>query len=642
MADDDDWEEVPLDRVSPILLFVISMLAFYFQAMVTEERFVPALNIIATRLSISDDVAGATLMAAGASAPELFSNFVSIFVTHSALGMGTIVGSEIFNQLVICAGAIFAAKNKTLILDPIIVMRDVFFYFLSLILLLWALSDRRAVDDDEENQHVFISRFHAGSLLVCYCLYVVVCANFNKWVNGSGTQEDDNSYLHYEAFEAKVPSELERPQLKKHVSLRKITPTMPFVRSFMREPTENFHIMKEVKSLDDGNVEMSSGQQIIQATSSIVTELYDLSDSKSFDIDQNKTSSCTPVPSLYLLDQFAPALTEIAGIEDIVRKDDSLSLYLWQRSSFYDKAKIDIHAWQLRWFTFCYNKIITLPDRRDVIDGVDNIYMLPLMHSFEIDESRLLIKVITDHKDYIFLAPTDAIFAAATRRFEELLQIPVIEMQYSTEISADTNDFHESMIHYPHGGSFLKKVFHIILLPIKAFIHFGIPDVRKTSAVPFSKAVISAILSVLFLIGGSYTMVATLDALAHDLNIPEAVMGATFSAAGTSLPNLIASQMAARQGLGNMAISNVFGSNTFNILIALGLPWFIYSCMNGGYYSELSDEGIAESIFVMALALAVFIILIISSKFQLRLWHAYFFYFLYFTFVFDYVGRCFI
>ncbi len=188
--------------------------------------------------------------------------------------------------------------------------------------------------------------------------------------------------------------------MKKHVSLRKVTSTMPFVRSFMREPTENFHTFKEGKFADDGDVEMSLGQQVLESTSSVVTELYTVSDSKSsFDVDQHKTSSCTTESSLYLLDQFAPALTEIAGIEDIVRKDESLGLYLWQRSSFYDKAKIDIHAWQLRWFTFCYNKIISLPHRRDIVDGVDDIYMLPLMNSFEMDESRLLIKVLTDHKD---------------------------------------------------------------------------------------------------------------------------------------------------------------------------------------------------------------------------------------------------
>lgn len=69
------------------------------------------MNVIANYFNIPDDVAGATLMAAGASSPELFSSFVSLFITHSALGLGTIVGSEIFNQLIICAGAVFAGKT---------------------------------------------------------------------------------------------------------------------------------------------------------------------------------------------------------------------------------------------------------------------------------------------------------------------------------------------------------------------------------------------------------------------------------------------------------------------------------------------------------------------------------------------------
>jgi Ca2+/Na+ antiporter len=33
---------------------------------------------------------GATLMAAGASSPELFSSFVALFITHSAMGLGTV------------------------------------------------------------------------------------------------------------------------------------------------------------------------------------------------------------------------------------------------------------------------------------------------------------------------------------------------------------------------------------------------------------------------------------------------------------------------------------------------------------------------------------------------------------------------
>ena len=66
--------------------------------------FVPALNVLCDKLNMPDDVAGATFMAAGASSPEMFAAFVSLFITHTSLGIGTIIGSEIFNHLCICAG----------------------------------------------------------------------------------------------------------------------------------------------------------------------------------------------------------------------------------------------------------------------------------------------------------------------------------------------------------------------------------------------------------------------------------------------------------------------------------------------------------------------------------------------------------
>jgi len=110
MSNDDEYEEED-HNASFLVLFLVSAVSFWLQAVITEERFVPALNVISKRLKISDDVAGATLMAAGASSPELMAALLSIFITHSALGMGTIVGSEIFNQLVISAGAILAGKS---------------------------------------------------------------------------------------------------------------------------------------------------------------------------------------------------------------------------------------------------------------------------------------------------------------------------------------------------------------------------------------------------------------------------------------------------------------------------------------------------------------------------------------------------
>lgn len=59
------------------------------------------------------------------------------------------------------------------------------------------------------------------------------------------------------------------------------------------------------------------------------------------------------------------------------------------------------------------------------------------------------------------------------------------------------------------------------------------------------------------------------------MNIPDSVMGLTFLAAGTSVPEAVSSVIVTSQGHGAMGISNSIGSNTFDILLCLGLPWFI-------------------------------------------------------------------
>lgn len=166
-----------------LLMTFIAIVSFWAQATVTEERFVPALNVIANEYNIPSDIAGATLMAAGASSPELFSSFVALFVTHSALGLGTIVGSEIFNQLIITAGAIFASRSGKLQLDKAIVIREVGFYGLSILLLFIALDVRRPADDDVlDDEHIFIAFWDACMLFGGYLAYVAVCANMDRIV----------------------------------------------------------------------------------------------------------------------------------------------------------------------------------------------------------------------------------------------------------------------------------------------------------------------------------------------------------------------------------------------------------------------------------------------------------------------------
>lgn len=52
---------------------------------------------------MSNDVAGATFMAAATSAPELFVNCIGTFITEGDIGIGTIVGSAVFNILAVAA-----------------------------------------------------------------------------------------------------------------------------------------------------------------------------------------------------------------------------------------------------------------------------------------------------------------------------------------------------------------------------------------------------------------------------------------------------------------------------------------------------------------------------------------------------------
>ena len=82
-------------------------------------------------------------------------------------------------------------------------------------------------------------------------------------------------------------------------------------------------------------------------------------------------------------------------------------------------------------------------------------------------------------------------------------------------------------------------------------------------------------------------------------------MGITFLAAGTSVPDTIASVMVARNGYGDMAVSNSIGSNVFDILLGLGLPWFLSTTIN-----PQGDESNTVSSLMLSLKLMLDFILL--------------------------------
>ena len=150
-----------------IVLHVIGVCYMFLGlAIICDDFFVPSLHQISKILQISDDVAGATFMAAGGSAPELFVSIIGVFISMSNVGFGTIVGSAVFNVLfVIGMCAMFSKAILSLTWWPL--LRDCIFYIIALIVLI-------AFFANEE-----IEYWEALILLLIYVSYVIFMA-FNE------------------------------------------------------------------------------------------------------------------------------------------------------------------------------------------------------------------------------------------------------------------------------------------------------------------------------------------------------------------------------------------------------------------------------------------------------------------------------
>jgi cation:H+ antiporter len=81
---------------------------------------------------------------------------------------------------------------------------------------------------------------------------------------------------------------------------------------------------------------------------------------------------------------------------------------------------------------------------------------------------------------------------------------------------------------------------------------------------------VKLVLGLAGLLGGANLMVDAAVALARAFDVPEAVIGATLVAVGTSLPELASTVAAAVRDLGEIAVGNVVGSNVFNLGLVLG------------------------------------------------------------------------
>lgn len=122
------------------------------------------------------------------------------------------------------------------------------------------------------------------------------------------------------------------------------------------------------------------------------------------------------------------------------------------------------------------------------------------------------------------------------------------------------------------------------------------------------RAILFIVLGLVLLVAGSRSMVAGAIQLARAFGISEAVIGLTIVSAGTSLPELSTSLLAAVRRQPDISVGNVVGSNIFNLLAILGVS---------SAAVPISSPGLSGADLAMMLAAALISLPFMWTRFTL-------------------------
>ena len=127
--------------------------------------------------------------------------------------------------------------------------------------------------------------------------------------------------------------------------------------------------------------------------------------------------------------------------------------------------------------------------------------------------------------------------------------------------------------------NFLFGILSIGLLFIIMFIQvkqgsLDISEVEDKGDYSLFISITLIVIGIILLIYGSDIFVESAINIANQLNIPEAVIGVSLVAFGTSLPELVVGILSAIRRKVDFALGNVLGSNIYNVLGVLGVSSF--------------------------------------------------------------------
>lgn len=485
-ADIFDKEQLKNGAVCLHALCAIYM--FYALAIVCDDYFVPSLEKISENLQLSEDVAGATFMAAGSSAPELFTSLIGVFITKGDVGVGTIVGSAVFNILVIIGlSGIFA--GQTVVLTWWSLFRDSMYYVLSVLTLILVIYDDRVV------------WWESILLMTLYGIYIVIM-KFNSPISAFVTRQCQST----------VPC------------------------CFRSEQTREDKMVDEAAACNTSIVLLSKAQNHGAEPAPVIM-----------------------VDELLILNPHKLSFSE-AGLRIMITPH------------FSPRTRLTMAGRML------------ISERQRLIQTSKN----------QRDDSGPGSRRASSHslKGRGSLALENGGGRSCSRDTES----GVKQRAEGERTEDDDEDENFSPWHVP--GSCGARVKWVITWPLGVLLYCTVPNCVRPRWHRWFMATFVA--STLWIAVFSYLMVWMVTIISTTLDIPDYIMGITFLAAGTSVPDCMASLIVARQGMGDMAVSNSIGSNIFDILLGLGFPWALRTLVvDHGSVIHINNKGLVYSVVLL-------------------------------------------
>lgn len=569
-------------RQGAVILHIIGMCYMFLALSIAcDEFFIPALAIITEKLNISEDVAGATFMAAGGSMPELCTSFIGVFADpDSNVGFGTIVGSAVFNVLfVIGMCAVFSKEVLHLTWWPL--FRDCMFYSVALMILIGFFSDGA------------IEWWESLVLLITYFLYVTFMKynhNIERWVKRllksnkvspidskgaeAAKQGTEDAYLE-KAVENLCTTSKTNSGLPcfRHGALQLVIHTMdPLGEASIAVKVNKLKKLKCLKV----KVGVETDSEAVNGTQSVIKNTPSNEQHQQFHlsvinstVSEERTDSAS-APSIQKTNNLSSDNENLwySRVDNTSRKSSSVNGELPHVHIVSDENTVNrpIHS--------------PVPG---MVEQSGNDYRT----SVESHDSQSTVLQHSSHQQ-------------------------LVEIEDARE--ACLEDESEPIdLSWPSGWK--DRLVYIIRAPIMFGMYYSAQDIRipeRRHWYPWT-----FICSMLWIVFFSYLMVWWATEVGDTLGIDTEIMGLTFLAAGTSIPDLITSVLVARKGFGDMAVSSSIGSNMFDVTIGLPLPWLIASGVNHGTPVEVSSSGLFCSVFLLFIMLIAVVISIAISKWKM-------------------------